>query len=112
VVRDEVGGHEPAHPRAGQHTAQGLKTRWPLEEMLGADLRQAAAAAHRGAGQRLRCSCEVDAALWLKVDSFSLLQALAYLAGAWSTSTTSSWCSCACRRGPAARSSTWSGSAR
>jgi DNA polymerase-3 subunit epsilon len=55
-------------------------TRWPLEDMLGADLVQAALRrieALTGLRTRQRRG---RPALWLKVDSFSLLQALAYLA--------------------------------
>ncbi len=61
--------------------AQQMKTRWPLEDMRGTDL-VAAARRRIEAARGLRTdSAEVDDVLWLKVDSFSLLQALAYLAG-------------------------------
>lgn len=81
VIRDEVGAMSRRIQELASHTAQTMKTRWPLEDMLGADL--VAAAARRIEAQ---CGCrvathEVDATLWLKVDSFSLLQALVYLAG-------------------------------
>jgi DNA polymerase-3 subunit epsilon len=81
VIRDEVGAMSQRIQQLASHTAQTMKTRWPLEEMLGADL--IAAAARRIEAQ---CGCRVatdgiDAALWLKVDSFSVLQALVYLAG-------------------------------
>ena len=81
VIRDEVGAMSQRIQQLASHTAQTMKTRWPLEDMLGADL--IAAAARRIEAQ---CGCRVatdgvDAALWLKVDSFSLLQALVYLAG-------------------------------
>ncbi len=81
VVRDEVQTMSRRIRELASHTAQTMKTRWPLEDMLGADL--VAAAARRIEtlhGCRVATS-EVDAALWLKVDSFSLLQALLYLAG-------------------------------
>ena len=57
-----------------------LKVRWPLEDMLGADL---IAAARRRIEQRVRLPTKtdvVDASLWIRVDSFSLLQAITYLA--------------------------------
>jgi DNA polymerase-3 subunit epsilon len=64
----------------GAATAEGLKTRWPLEDMLGADIVQAAR-------RRIESACavragvtQVDDSLWLKADSFSLLQALTSLA--------------------------------
>lgn len=81
VVRDEVAAMARRIHEVAAHTTQTLKTRWPLEEMLGADL---VAAAARRIEQLHGCRTahhEVDAALWLKVDSFSLLQALVYLAG-------------------------------
>ncbi len=81
VIRDEVGAMSRRIQDLASHTAQTMKTRWPLEDMLGADL--VAAAARR---IEVHCGCrvathEVDASLWLKVDSFSLLQVLVYLAG-------------------------------
>ena len=81
VIRDEVQRMSARIRELASHTAQTMKTRWPLEEMLGADL---VAAAQRRIEVLLGCrtaASEVDAALWLKVDSFSLLQALVYLAG-------------------------------
>jgi DNA polymerase-3 subunit epsilon len=80
VVRDEAAAMARRIQQLANHTTQTMKTRWPLEEMLGADL--VAAAVRRiqsGAGCRADAA-EVDATLWLKVDSFSLMQALAYLA--------------------------------
>lgn len=81
VIRDEVRAMSRRIQELASHTAQTVKTRWPLEDMLGADL--LAAAARRIEAQcRCRVSAgEVDATLWLRVDSFSLLQALVYLAG-------------------------------
>jgi DNA polymerase-3 subunit epsilon len=81
VVRDEVAAMSRRIQDVARHTTQAMKTRWPLEEMLGADL---VAAAGRRIEQLFGCrvaDSEVDAQLWLKVDSYSLLQALAYLAG-------------------------------
>jgi DNA polymerase-3 subunit epsilon len=80
VVRDETRAMSRRVNELASQSAQGLVTRWPLEEMLGADFVQAAVL-RIGALGKLRCSAsEVDPALWLKLDSFSLLQALAYLA--------------------------------
>jgi DNA polymerase-3 subunit epsilon len=58
----------------------GMKTRWPMEEMLGADLVSAALQRIEAIGAVRVSAPEVDATLWLKVDSYSLLQALVYLA--------------------------------
>ncbi|WP_428422102.1 exonuclease domain-containing protein [Methylibium sp.] len=81
VIRDEVGAMSRRIRELASHTAQTLKTRWPLEDMLGSDL---VAAAARRIEARHGCrvaTSDVDAALWLRVDSFSLLQVLVYLAG-------------------------------
>ena len=62
--------------------ADSLKTRWPLEEMLGADI---IAAAQRRIESRLGLTLSstetVDDSLWIKADSYTLVQALTYLAG-------------------------------
>jgi DNA polymerase-3 subunit epsilon len=80
VVRDEVGLMSKRVTDLAQQASQGLKTRWPMEEMLGTDLLLAAQ-------RRMELQCErtvsldsVDASVWLRVDSFTLIQALSYLA--------------------------------
>lgn len=80
VVRDEVGLMSKRVTDLAQQASQGLKTRWPMEEMLGTDLLLAAQ-------RRMETQCErtvsldsVDASVWLRVDSFTLIQALSYLA--------------------------------
>ena len=81
VVREEVAAMSERIREVAQHTTQAMKTRWPLEDMLGADL---VATAARRIGERLGCRTAIDEitpGLWLKVDSYSLLQALLYLAG-------------------------------
>ena len=81
VIRDEVGAMSGRIRQLASHTAQAQKTRWPLEDMLGADL-CAAAVQRIEAAHACRASAdEVDASLWLEVDSYSLLQALVHLAG-------------------------------
>jgi DNA polymerase III subunit epsilon len=83
VVRDEVGAMTARVQTLAADVLAGMKTRWPMEDMLGADL--VAASVRRietlGAVRVSASASEVDAGLWLKVDSYSLLQALAYLAG-------------------------------
>jgi DNA polymerase-3 subunit epsilon len=59
---------------------ESLRSEWPLEEMRGADL---VAAARRRIEGRLGLPTKletVDETVWLEVDSYSLLQAVAYLA--------------------------------
>ncbi len=81
VVRDEVAAMSQRIGELAEHTTQAMKTRWPLEEMQGADL-VAATLARIEAQHGCRASAaEVDATLWLKVDSFSLISALTWLAG-------------------------------
>jgi DNA polymerase III subunit epsilon len=81
VVRDEVSAMSQRFSQLADRTAQQMKTRWPLEDMRGADL---VAAALRRIEQEHGCrtaASEVDASLWLKVDSYSLMGALVHLAG-------------------------------
>ena len=80
VIRDEVQGMSQRLNETADEFADSLKVRWPLEEMLGADL---VAAVQRRIEQRIGLRTkleEVDESLWIKVDSFSLIQALTYLA--------------------------------
>lgn len=79
VIRDEVKSMSERLDDTANQFADALKARWPLEEMLGADL---VAAAQRRIEARLKVPTkieEMDESLWVKVDSFSLLQALLYL---------------------------------
>nr|WP_240794630.1 exonuclease domain-containing protein [Azoarcus sp. DD4] len=80
VIRDEVQAMSTRLDQTANEFADSLKARWPLEEMLGADL---IAAAQRRIENRIKLPTkleEVDESLWVKVDSFSLIQALTYLA--------------------------------
>jgi len=80
VVRDEVDAMSARLAELAADTSQELLTRWPLQEMLGADLVTAAAQRiEAGAGPAI-AGMEVDDSLWLSVDSFALTQALAFLA--------------------------------
>ncbi|MBA4178766.1 MAG: DNA polymerase III subunit epsilon, partial [Leptothrix sp. (in: Bacteria)] len=80
VVRDETQAMSRRINELAAQSAEGLATRWPLEEMLGADFVQAAVLRIQAQGSTRCSAAEVDGAAWLKLDSFSLLQALAYLA--------------------------------
>ncbi|MDO5085986.1 MAG: 3'-5' exonuclease, partial [Comamonadaceae bacterium] len=70
-----------AHTAAlARHAAEGLATRWPLEDMLAADLLEAARH-HLTRAQPVRLAVEpAPEGLWLRVDSYLVLQALASLA--------------------------------
>lgn len=80
VVREEVQSMGQRIQSLMQGSSDALKTRWPMEDMLGADLVSAASA-------RIQDHCsipvsdqQVDASLWLRIESFSILQVLTYLA--------------------------------
>jgi DNA polymerase-3 subunit epsilon len=80
IVRDEVRAMSKRLDATVNQLAGTLKTRWPLEEMLGVDLIQAA---QRRIESRVKLRTkleDVDETIWLRVDSFSLLQGLTYLA--------------------------------
>ncbi len=83
VVRDESRAMARRIEELASQTTQNMKSRWPLEDMLGADLVSAALRrieALPGLPGLRAAADAVDGELWLKVDSFSLLQALASLA--------------------------------
>ena len=80
IVRDEVGTMSHRLDRTATEFSDALKARWPLEDMLGEDLIEAA---RRRIEQKLTLRTKVEDiadGLWIKVDSFSLLQGLTYLA--------------------------------
>jgi DNA polymerase-3 subunit epsilon len=81
VIREEVHAMSERIRTLAAQAAQQIKTRWPLEDMLGTDLVTAALRRIEAAGELRAATTEVNDALWLKVDSFSMMQALAYLAG-------------------------------
>jgi DNA polymerase-3 subunit epsilon len=81
IIDDEVRGMGARLDKVVADHADSLKARWPLEEMRGADL---IAAAQRRIESRFGLVVKLDtldAKLWLKVDSFSLIQVIVYLAG-------------------------------
>ena len=80
VVRDEVAALTQRVQTLAADTLAGMKTRWPMEEMLGADFVRAGLRRIEALGQVRASADEVDATLWLRVDSYTLLRALAYLA--------------------------------
>ena len=80
VIRQEAERLGARIETAAHEFAAVVKARWPLEEMRAADL---LAAARRRLAERLTIPVaieEVAEDLWVRVDSFSLLQAISYLA--------------------------------
>ena len=80
VLREELTAMSGRITDLAQHSTQGLKTRWPLQEMLGADLVTAGQRQIEAYCQRSVTVDSVDETLWIKVESYTLLQALTYLA--------------------------------
>ncbi len=80
VVRDEVDAMSTRLAELAADTSQDLLTRWPLQQMLGADLVTAAAQRIEAEAGQAVAGTEVDDGLWLSVDSFALTRALAFLA--------------------------------
>lgn len=79
VIRDEIKAMSERLDHTADQFADALKARWPLEEMSGADL---IAAVQRSVESKLKVPTKlegIDEGLWVKVDSFSLVQALVFL---------------------------------
>ncbi|WP_291986409.1 exonuclease domain-containing protein [Candidatus Accumulibacter sp. ACC007] len=85
VIRDEASALSDQFEKAAAAFSNDLRERWLLEEILGAELVEVAARriAERGNGGQRKLAVKpenIDEGLWLRVDSFGLLQALSYLA--------------------------------
>lgn len=81
VVREEVGAMSTRLMALADEASHELETRWPLQDMLGADL-VAAVAQRIAADTGLSVATKaVDKTTWLSVDSFALIEALTSLAG-------------------------------
>lgn len=57
-----------------------MLSRWPLEDMLGSEYIEAAERRIQTLADNIEIETEIDQRLWLRVESFSLLQAMTYLA--------------------------------
>ncbi len=80
VVREETATLSEKVQTLALQASTGLKTRWPMEDMRGTDL-MAAISRRMGMLPAMQVTQgPVNATLWLRVDSFSLMQALVYLA--------------------------------
>jgi len=80
ILRDEVTRMGSRVESVVNEFADSLKTRWPLEDVLGVDL---IAAAQRRIEDRLKLATkteELDGNLWIRADSFSLILAINFLA--------------------------------
>jgi DNA polymerase-3 subunit epsilon len=80
VIDDEVSKRSVVIDQTMNQFSDAIKTRWPLEDILGIDI---IAAAQRRIDDKLKLPTkteEIDDALWIKADSFSLVFALVSLA--------------------------------
>jgi DNA polymerase-3 subunit epsilon len=81
IIRDEAVGLSQRLDGATSALSEELKVQWPLEDVRGEDL---VTLARRRVESRLGLLTkleDVDASLWVRADSFSMAQGLAYLAG-------------------------------
>ncbi len=80
VIADEAAAMSARLDATMGRFADSLKTRWPLEDVLAVDILAAAA---RRIEDKLKLPIkheDQDASLWMRVDSFSLIQAITFLA--------------------------------
>jgi DNA polymerase-3 subunit epsilon len=80
VIADEASTMSERLEATMNRFADSLKTRWPLEDVLGIDIIVAAA---RRIEDRLHLPIkheDQDTSLWMRVDSFALIQAITFLA--------------------------------
>ncbi len=80
VVDDEAAKMSRSLDQTMNEFSDSMKTRWPLEDILGIDI---VAAAQRRIEDKLKLPIKtegLDDALWVKADSFSLVFALLFLA--------------------------------
>ena len=80
VIADEASAMSTRLEATMSRFADSLKTRWPLEDVLAIDIVAAAARRIEDRLHLLIKNEDQDAGLWMRVDSFSLIQAITFLA--------------------------------
>ncbi len=80
IVGDEATGMSQRLEQTMSAFADSLKTRWPLEDMLGVDLLTAAQRRIETQLSLMTKTEEIDDSLWIRADSFALIQAMTFLA--------------------------------
>lgn len=80
IVGDEATAMSQRLEQTMNAFADSLKTRWPLEDMLGVDLLTAAQRRIESQLSLLTKTEEIDDSLWIRADSFALIQAMTFLA--------------------------------
>ncbi len=79
VIREEINSVTQRMTELERHATQGMRTRWPMEDMIGSDvLLVAQKRIERLSGRKVMLE-NIDDSVWLRVDSYSLIQALVYL---------------------------------
>ena len=79
VIRDEINSVTQRMTELERHATQGMRTRWPMEDMIGSDVLLVAQKRIEKLSGRTVTLENIDDSIWLRVDSFSLIQALVYL---------------------------------
>lgn len=80
IIDDETTRMSERLTKTTSEFADSLKTRWPLEDVLGMDV---VAAAQRRIEDRLSLATKsesLDDTMWIRADSFALIQAITFLA--------------------------------
>ncbi|MDD5248986.1 MAG: exonuclease domain-containing protein [Rhodocyclaceae bacterium] len=80
IISDETLRMSQRLEQATSGFADALKTRWPLEDVLGSDVLAAAQRRIEDKIGLLTKTEDLDDALWIRADSFSLIQAITFLA--------------------------------
>ena len=80
VIHEEVAAMQSRIEHAAQHASAEFARRWPLQDMLASDFISVAIRQLQAAVPITWVTEDVDERLWLRVDSYSLVQALAHLA--------------------------------
>lgn len=80
VLREETNSLGNRLHDLKSNSTEELLSRWPLEDMLGSDLIDAAIRRINALDGPATIEPQVDDSIWLKVESFSMLQTIAYLA--------------------------------
>jgi DNA polymerase-3 subunit epsilon len=79
VIHDEAAALSTQIDNTLRAYASDLRAQWQLEEIAAADLIWAVQHHLRARGAVTRTGQEIDAALWLKIDSYTLMQGVAHL---------------------------------
>jgi DNA polymerase III subunit epsilon len=80
VIREEIQGLSERLDQLRQSSSLAWRSRWPLEDMLGSDLVEAAIRRIEVETPAKVSQEGSDEPVWLKLESYSLLQAIAHLA--------------------------------